>query len=851
MTRQKTAVWLALAAFALGGLAAYLILRKPAGVDPAPVGGTPEPLPVLGMVPEFSLTDADGGTVGLKELLGRAWVANFMFTRCGETCPAQSRNLAELQAKIGEAPLANQVRLVSITLDPDHDTPKVLTEYAARHKARAGFWHFLSGAADDVVWLSRKGFKLPAERPKGKAAPTHSQQFALVDPWGQIRGYYDGTSATAMEKLRGDLELAAVEAAPTADPIAESAALRDPRQKLEPELRDPSWLRGRQKEQLAAAKGWAVFHDFGFADQLDNTGITFRHRVVDDASNLYKPVHYDHGNGLVAADVDGDGLIDLYFVNQVGPCQLWRNKGGGKFEDITAKAGVGLAEPIKVTAAFVDVNNDGAPDLYVTTVRGGNRLFLNDGKGVFEDATEGSGLGLVGHFSSPVFFDYDRDGFVDLFLCDVGVFTTDTLLPVTPFGPAAEKDAAKYQYYEAHKDAFSGHLKPERFGTCRMLRNRGGGKFADVTKELGLEYTGWTGDATPIDANGDGWPDLYVLNMQGGNEYYENDGGRRFVKSRAVFPKTPWGAMGAKVFDFDNDGKFDLYVTDMHSDMSIGVGPTVADEKRKSKVIWPESFLLTKGASVFGNALFQARGKGEFAEVSDEKGAETFWPWGPSVGDLNADGFQDVFVTAGMGYPYRYGINSLLLNDGGTRFRDTEFVLGVEPRRGWRTALPWFERKGNPSRPLVEWGSLSTRSAILLDLDDDGDLDIVTSEFGAEPMVLVSNLSERKKVRFLKVRLVGGMTADGKAGAGQPGPGAKSNRDGLGAVVRVRCGSRNFIQCHDGRSGYLSQGLLPLYFGLGEADAIDEIEVTWPSGKKQTLPGPVKANEWLTIREGE
>lgn len=845
MTRQKTVLLFAVAAFALGGLTAYVLLRKPAEVDPTPGPVARDPLPVLGVVPEFSLTDADSTTVGLKELLGRAWVANFMFTRCGETCPAQSRNLAELQAKIGDAPLANQVRFVSITLDPEHDTAKVLTEYAAHHKARVGFWHFLNGAADDVVWLSRKGFKLPAERAKGKAAPTHSQQFALVDPWGQIRGYYDGTSATAMEKLRADLELAAAEPAPTAHPIAESAALRDPRQKLEPELHDAGWLRGRQKEQRDAAKGWAVFHDFGFADRLDESGITFRHRVVDDASNLYKPVHYDHGNGLVAADVDGDGLIDLYFVNQVGPCQLWRNKGGGKFEDITAKAGVGLPDPIKVTAAFADVNNDGAPDLYVTTVRGGNRLFLNDGKGAFKDATEGSGLGLTGHYSAPVFFDYDRDGLVDLFLCDVGVFTTDTLLPVTPFGPAAEKDAAKYQYYEAHKDAFSGHLKPERFGKCRLLRNLGGGKFADVTKELGLEYTGWTGDATPLDANGDGWPDLYVLNMQGDNEYYENDGGRRFVKkSRAVFPKTPWGAMGAKVFDFDNDGTFDLYVTDMHSDMSVLVGPTVAEEKRKSKVIWPESFLLTKGASIFGNALFQARGGGKFEEVSDATGAETYWPWGPSVGDLNADGFQDVFVTAGMGYPYRYGINSVLLNDGGKQFRDSEFVLGVEPRRGWRTALPWFERKGNPSRPLTEWGSLSTRSSVLLDLDDDGDLDIVTSEFGAEPMVLVSNLTERKKVRFLTVRLIGGMTADGK-----PAAGGKSNRDGLGAVVRVRCGSRTFVQCHDGRSGYLSQGLLPLYFGLGDADAVDEVVVTWPSGKKQAVAGPVKVNELLTIRE--
>jgi hypothetical protein len=272
-------------------------------------------------------------------------------------------------------------------------------------------------------------------------------------------------------------------------------------------------------------------------------------------------------------------------------------------------------------------------------------------------------------------------------------------------------------------------------------------------------------------------------------------------------------------------------------------------------MVWPETFLATRGASVFGNALFEDRGRGEFREVSDAAGAEMYWPWGPSVGDLNADGFQDVFITAGMSYPYRYGVNSLLLNEGGARFRDSEFVLGVEPRRGWRTAMPWFERPGeasnkpgkDPARPVTVWSSLSSRSSVILDLDDDGDLDIVTNEFNAEPLVLVSNLSERKRIHFLKVRLVGGMSPDGRAAG--PAAGPRSNRDGLGAVVRVRCGPHEYVQVHDGRAGYLSQSLIPLYFGLGGADAADGVEVIWPSGKRQTVPGPLKANTVVTVRE--
>ena len=197
------------------------------------------------------------------------------------------------------------------------------------------------------------------------------------------------------------------------------------------------------------------------------------------------------------------------------------------------------------------------------------------------------------------------------------------------------------------------------------------------------------GDATPVDVNGDGWLDLYVLNMQGNDQYYENQGGQSFVrKSREVFARTPWGAMGVKAFDFENDGDVDLMVTDMHSDMSKDVGPAL--EKQKSDMQWPESFLQSDNGGIFGNALFRSDGAGVFSEDSDELRAENYWPWGLSIGDLNADGFQDAFVASSMCFPYRYAVNSVLLNDRGERFRDAEFILGVEPRPDGRLTKPWF-----------------------------------------------------------------------------------------------------------------------------------------------------------------
>ena len=211
--------------------------------------------------------------------------------------------------------------------------------------------------------------------------------------------------------------------AQTATPAAQLPA---PAIRLVPDdLRDTSWLEKLRDAQVKAASGVTAFHDFQFTDRLAESGISFQHRVVDDAGKTYKAAHYDHGNGLAIADVDGDGLTDIYFVNQVGGNQLWKNVGGGKFQDITASAGVAVSGAVGVSASFADIDNDGDADLYVTTVRAGNRLFENDGQGRFRDISAASGLGYVGHSSGAVFFDYDRDGRLDLFLVNVGRYTTD------------------------------------------------------------------------------------------------------------------------------------------------------------------------------------------------------------------------------------------------------------------------------------------------------------------------------------------------------------------------------------------------------------------------------------------
>jgi enediyne biosynthesis protein E4 len=605
-----------------------------------------------------------------------------------------------------------------------------------------------------------------------------------------------------------------------------------------PEVRYPrtdpalDTMDARIKAQRETVKQFKVFYDFQFTDKLKDSGITFVHHVVPEATYNYMGVHYDHGTGIAVADIDGDGLYDIYFVNQVGGNELWKNLGNGKFKNITDEAGVGLKDRISVGASFADVNNTGRPDLFVTTVNEGNVLFRNDGNDHFTDVTAESGLGPGAHSSGAIFFDYNRDGLLDLLVCNVGIYTNDQK------GPAGE--------YEGLPDAFMGHLHPDRFEHPVLYKNLGNYKFKDVTEEVGLDPKTWTGDADVVDLNGDGWPDIYFPNMQGANHYYENEGGQKFVdKTSAYFPKTPWGAMGVKFFDYDNDGRMDLYITDMHSDMMEGNIPPDREKEKTLAQPPPESMLGASGSNfIFGNAFYHNLGNGKFEEISDKIGVETYWPWGFSVADVNADGWDDIFVTASMNFPYRYGINSMLLNNAGTNFLDSEFLLGIEPRAVPYT--PWFAIDCSRDYPgmaqrlcegyktkIMIMAPKGSRSSVIFDLDNDGALDIVTNDFNSEPQVLISNLSQKKKIHWLKVSLVG----------------TKSNREGLGATVRVTAGGHTQTKYNDGKSGYLSQSDLPLYFGLGDSAKIDSIEVQWPSGKTQTLRKKINENQVLVITE--
>jgi hypothetical protein len=246
---------------------------------------------------------------------------------------------------------------------------------------------------------------------------------------------------------------------------------------------------------------------------------------------------------------------------------------------------------------------------------------------------------------------------------------------------------------------------------------------------------------------------------------------------------------------------------------------------------------------IYGNALYVGGASG-LEEVSEKANAETFWPWGPSVGDVNADGYDDAFITSGMGFPLRYSINNLLLNDHGQRFVDAEFLTGIEPRPAIEQDYFTLDCSGedkehklcyHKSGKLMVKGAASSRGSIVTDIDGDGDLDIITDEFNDLPQLLISNLAAKHQIHFVKIKLHG----------------TKSNRDGLGATIHVKAGGKTYTQYNDGKSGYLSQSSLPLYFGLGDAAAVESIEVKWPSGIKQVVSSGITPNGQIEIKEAQ
>ncbi len=506
------------------------------------------------------------------------------------------------------------------------------------------------------------------------------------------------------------------------------------------------------------------------------------------------------GTGMAIGDYDGDGRPDLFVVSKTEACRLFRNLGNWKFQDVTEAAGLG-GEPgwtdaikswigwggsdesrtWKQGASFADVDNDGRLDLYLCRFGAANRLFMNQGDGTFREEAAARGLALGDGSGVGAFCDYDRDGWLDVYI------QTNLL------------DAA------AHPNGQRDHL----------FHNNGDGTFTDATDRAGIAGETLAHSATWWDYDGDGWPDLYVANdfTPPDNLYRNNRDGTFTDVIDQVVPHMPYSAMGSDSGDVDNDGRIDFLAADM-------AATTHEKDQRgmaSSREINAVSNRPTGAPQYPRNALYLNTGLGVMREAAELAGlAATDWTWAVRLEDLDNDGRLDAFFTNGMVREFQ-----------NADLRDEMVVAEsmAESRRIVRSS-PVLAESNLAFRNLGQlqfedighaWGldrSGVSFGAAFADLDGDGDLDLVFANYQGGVTLLRNDCDTGHRVTIaLRGRV--------------------SNRYGIGSTVRIESASGVQVRSLIVVRGYLSSSEPIVHFGLGNDDRVRRVTVQWPSGCTQ------------------
>ncbi len=584
-----------------------------------------------------------------------------------------------------------------------------------------------------------------------------------------------------------------------------------------------------QKNNLEAKKAKTLF---SLIDS-DYSNINFSNTLIEsDKNNHLINEIFVTGAGVAIGDINNDGLPDIYFSGNQVKDQLYLNKGNLKFENISEKANINKDSTWSTGITFADVNSDGYLDIYVCkNIREKNKtsdnlLFINNGDLTFTEKAKEYRLNDKGFSVQANFFDYNKDGLIDLYLVN------------QPPGYGSRKGGVNPNQY------------PNPRYSDKLFKNLGKNKgFADVsylakTKNLAHGLSASTGDV-----NNDDWLDIYVSNDYDKPDYmYLNNGNETFREViKKTFKHTSNFSMGSDIADYDNDGNLDIMVVDM-----------VAEDHKRIKTnmggMQPEDFwaIVDRGwhYQYMFNTLQRNNGNGTFSDLAQLGGvSNTDWSWGPLIADFDNDGLKDIFVTNGIKRNMRYSdINikyekildsiQIIAKKQGKRFQDIVDVLALAKMAPEDKLINYmYKNNGNLtfSKKIKDWGfntKTLSNGASYADLDLDGDLDLIINNVDEKAFIYRNNTIEKNIGNYLRIKLK---------------PLHKNNFYGTRVKLFKNDSLWQMFEFTNNR-GYMSKSEDIAHFGLNNEKSIDKIEIKWLNGDITTLKN-VKANQLLEINQ--
>jgi len=563
-----------------------------------------------------------------------------------------------------------------------------------------------------------------------------------------------------------------------------------------------------------------------------DTGVNFQNTLFDNPDfNILKYSYFYNGGGVAIGDINNDGLQDILFTGNMVKNRLYLNKGNFTFENITDKAGIAAQQGWCTGATMADINGDGKLDIYICRSADGNAarrknlLYINNGDLSFTESAAAYGLDNDGFSTQAAFFDYDKDGDLDMFLINHSLqqYTTG----------AAEHPGLRNE----RKPAFECKLYRNDFNTTA-----GHALYTDVSEQAGIISNVLTfGLGLAIsDLNNDGWPDVYVSNDFNEPDYLfiNNRNGTFTDQLPKRMDQTSLYSMGSDAADYNNDGQVDLVTLDMLPEDNATIKMhSGAENFDKFQTLFTHGFYYQYSR----NMLQQNNGDGTFSEVGQLAGiSNTDWSWSALFSDCDNDGNKDLFITNGYVKDYtemdflKYSV------DRAVKTRQSE---GVEPVSEYIRKMPSieipnyiFQNDGNGHfmKKTNEWGLGQkgvSAGAAYADLDNDGDPDLVVNNTNALAAIYKNNAEKLEKNNFLRIQLEGD----------------KANQRGIGAKVTLFCKGRQFFQEESPVRGFQSSADPVLNFGIGKNTMVDSVRVIWPNDNFQQLVD-VKPNQTLVVK---